>query len=94
MPKLSIQKLIYSIQNGQFAKDETAILLTALTKSELKLLMYMTDAPSNEDLSKRLGVKIKTVENRKTRIGQKLNQTGKNSLLRLAIKYKNLLEEI
>lgn len=94
MPKLTIQNLVRRIHNSPFLKDEDVFLLTTLTQRELDLLVLLIEVPSNEDLAKKLGIELKSVENYKTRIGDKLNQTGKGALLRFAIKYRSLLEPL
>jgi FixJ family two-component response regulator len=94
MPKLTIQKLFFYIQDSPFAKDEEVRLLTTLTERELELLILLIDVPSNEALAQKLHVEIKSVETCKTRIGEKLNQTGKGALVRFALKYRSLLEPL
>lgn len=94
MPKLTIQNLLRRIYNSPFSKDEEIFLLTTLTQRELDLLVLLTEAPSNEELAQKLGIELKSVENYKTRMGDKLNQPGKGALLRFAIKYRSLLEPL
>lgn len=94
MPKLTIQNLIRSIQDSAFSKDEGIFLLTTLTQRELDLLILLIEAPSNNELATKLCIELKSVENCKTRIGDKLNLTGKGALLRFAIKYRTLLESL
>ncbi|AEI50519.1 helix-turn-helix transcriptional regulator [Runella slithyformis] len=81
MPKLTIQNLLRRIQDSPFSKDEDIFLLTTLTQGELDLLVLLIDAPSNKELATKLSIEIKSVENCKTRIGEKLNQTGQGALV-------------
>lgn len=94
MPKLTIKKIFFYLQDSPFPKDEEVLLLTTLTQRELELLILLIDAPSNEELAQKLHIEIKSVETCKTRIGEKLNQTGKGALLRFALKYRSLLEPL
>jgi FixJ family two-component response regulator len=94
MPKLTIQTLIRRIHNSPFAQDEDILLLTTLTQRELDLLLLLIEAPSNEELAHKLGIEVKSVENCKTRMGEKLNQSGKGALLRFTLKYRSLLEPL
>jgi DNA-binding NarL/FixJ family response regulator len=88
------KKWIHHLQEIPFMKDETALLITTLTKREFELLILLMDAPSNKELATKLGITVKSVENCKTRIGEKLNQPGKHALLKVAIKYRSLLEPL
>ena len=69
-------------------------LLTGLTPAELKILSLISTLKSNKEIADTLFISQRTVENHRVNISHKLNISGTNSLLKFAIKNKDLLPEV
>lgn len=65
--------------------------LKSLTKSELLILKCISENKTSREISEKLFVSIKTVENHRTNISKKLNLRGSNSLLKFALSNKRFL---
>jgi len=57
-----------------------------LSKTEVRLLKLIAEGKNTQEIARELYVSIKTVENHKYNIAQKLGLTGRNSLTEFVIK--------
>ncbi|MDQ3020972.1 MAG: response regulator transcription factor [Bacteroidota bacterium] len=64
--------------------------LHELTKTELNILKLIAEGKTSKDIGDELFISFKTVENHRTNISHKLNITGSNSLIKYAIKNRQL----
>jgi two-component system, NarL family, response regulator DegU len=62
--------------------------LNDLTPSELHILALIADLKSNQDIADELAISKRTVENHRVNMAKKLELSGTNALLKLALKYK------
>lgn len=68
--------------------------LTALTKSEVKVLKLIAEGKTTPEIAETLFNSFKTIENHRYNICQKLNITGSNNLLSFALDYKELVFDL
>ena len=62
-----------------------------LTPTEIRILGLIADLKSNQEIADELVISKRTVENHRVNISRKLNLTGTNALLKLALKNKTVL---
>jgi DNA-binding NarL/FixJ family response regulator len=62
--------------------------VTLLTDSELRIFKLVGQSNTSKEISEKLFISIKTVENHRTNICKKLKLKGKNSLLKFALEHK------
>jgi DNA-binding NarL/FixJ family response regulator len=78
--------------NHLFAsKAVDAMALAGLSPAERRVLSYIADYLSNEQIARELFISPKTVENHRTRICHKLGISGHNALLRFALEHRSML---
>lgn len=65
--------------------------LESLTETENKVLRLIAEGYTTAEIAERLHISLKTVENHRTHISQKLNLKGTHSLVKFAIANKSLL---
>ena len=65
--------------------------LKKLTDTELNILRLLTENKTSREISDELYISVRTVQNHRTNICNKLNLKGYNKLLQFAIQNKNLL---
>jgi len=65
-----------------------AVELKDLTPTELQILKLIADLKSNQEIADELAISKRTVENHRVNIANKLNLSGSNALLKLALKHK------
>lgn len=78
--------LIGFFENEQNESDSQ---LSVLSPTELKIMRRLSEAKSNREISKELFVSIRTVENHRFNICQKLGIRGNHSLLKFAFENKD-----
>nr|WP_319999970.1 response regulator transcription factor [uncultured Draconibacterium sp.] len=66
--------------------------LKYLTKTEIKILYYISENLSTWEISKTLSNSPKTIDNHRTNIAKKLDISGYNNLQAVAIKNRQLIE--
>lgn len=64
--------------------------LNELTKTELNILKLIAEGKTSKEIGDEFFISFKTVENHRTNISRKLNLTGSNSLIKYAIKNRQL----
>jgi DNA-binding NarL/FixJ family response regulator len=62
--------------------------LETLTPTELRILTLIADLKSNQEIADELLISKRTVENHRVNITKKLELSGTNALLKLALKHK------
>lgn len=62
--------------------------LKALTPTELRIVSLIADLKSNQEIADELLISKRTVENHRVNIAKKLDLSGTNALLKLALKHK------
>ena len=77
-----------------FGFDEVQALLSRLSKSERKVLYYVSVEKSTSEIADLLFISPKTVENHRHNISKKLDLKGGHSVLALALKIKPHLGNI
>jgi two-component system, NarL family, response regulator DegU len=65
--------------------------LKDLTPTEIRLLKLIADLKSNQEIADELLISKRTVENHRVNIAKKLDLTGTNAVLKLALKHKSRL---
>ncbi len=65
----------------------SADLLEKLTPTERKIFLLIADYKNNNEIAELLGISIRTVQNHRFNICQKLNLRGHNALIRLATQH-------
>lgn len=65
--------------------------LKTLTITELNVLKLVADGKTSKEIGDELFISYKTVDNHRTNISHKLNLSGPNSLIKYAIKNRQLL---
>lgn len=82
------------VPGKQSRPSNASVLITGLTPTELKILSLIATLKSNKEIADTLFVSQRTVENHRVNIAHKLNISGTHSLLKFAIKNKDLLPEV
>ncbi len=62
--------------------------LDHLTPTERKIFLLIAEYKNNHEIAELLGISIRTVQNHRANICQKLNLHGHNALIRLATQYR------
>ncbi|MDP9229168.1 MAG: LuxR C-terminal-related transcriptional regulator, partial [Bacteroidota bacterium] len=62
-----------------------------LTKRELQILKRIADGRTSKEISEMMDISVKTAENHRANISNKLELKGSNSLVKFAIENKALL---
>lgn len=73
--------------NPVFSQIET------LTPSEQRILKLVSQSYSSKEIGEKLSVHYRTVENHRTKISQKLDLSRSDSLIKFALKNKELIEK-
>ncbi len=74
--------------------SNASVLISGLTPTELKILSLIATLNTNKEIADTLFISQRTVENHRVNIAHKLNISGTHSLLKFAIKNKDLLPEV
>ncbi len=75
-------------------QDEQVSYYDTLTKTEKRILKLVSQKLSSEEIAERLVKSIRTIENHRYRICQKLQVTGNNGLIMHALTNKYLIEQL
>jgi len=65
--------------------------LSRLTKTELKILILVSEGKTSKQIGEEMFISPKTVDNHKSNISEKLELKGAHSLIKFAIENKSLL---
>lgn len=65
--------------------------LQSLSPAELKIMQMLSELYTNQEMADDLSISIKTVQNHRNHISQKLNITGTHALLKYAVENKDRL---
>ncbi len=68
----------------------TAPSINSLTKTERKILKYISEEKTSREIAESLFISLKTVENHRSNISKKLNLHGTHSLIKFALSNKLL----
>ncbi len=81
------------ISNPQILNQtkEKSEILASLTKTECKILIFIAENKTSNEIANLLSVSIKTIQNHRNNISKKLQLKGSNSLLKFAISNKEWL---
>jgi DNA-binding NarL/FixJ family response regulator len=90
--KITIETLTLLKQN--LTGTDIAQPLTLLQEREIELLCHMINEPSNEALGDKMCITTKSVENYKTRIGDKLCLRGHHALFRFVLKNRKFFRKL
>ncbi len=71
--------------------DESSPAFASLSKREAAILKLVGEGKTSKEISEKLFLSQRTVENHRANIGRKLGVSGPNGLIALAIKYKNMI---
>lgn len=72
--------------------EENIELINQLTKKEKQVFKLISEGLSSKNIAEKLFVSIKTIENHRYNITQKLNLEGQGSLLKFAMANKNAID--
>jgi len=72
-------------------KDESHEKISGLTFAEKRILKLISELNSNDEISEKLFISKRTVENQRVIISKKLNLEGAKELLKFAAKYRDFL---
>lgn len=67
--------------------------IETLTPSEQRILKLVSQSYSSKEIGKKLSVNYRTVENHRTKISQKLDLSRSDSLIKFALKHKELIDK-
>jgi two-component system, OmpR family, response regulator len=82
-----------SIQEDRvISQEEAESILGNLSKSELRVLYYVAQEKSTQEIADQIFLSPKTIENHRHNISKKLNLKGGHSVLALALKIKPYLK--
>lgn len=73
---------------------DTISRLNALTAQEVNILKMISRKMSSRDISEKLNISLKTVENHRANISGKLSLSGSNSLISFAIENKAIINTL
>ena len=76
------------LQRAQQPPKRQPEFVTLLTDTELRIFKLVGQSNTSKEISEKLFISIKTVENHRTNICKKLQLKGKNSLLKFALEHK------
>ncbi len=76
------------VQRSQQHAKKQPDFVSLLTNTELRIFKMVAKSFTSREISEKLFISIKTVENHRTNICKKLNLKGKNSLLKFALEHK------
>ncbi|HQY22073.1 MAG TPA: LuxR C-terminal-related transcriptional regulator, partial [Ignavibacteria bacterium] len=68
--------------------------LESLTRTELKILKFISKNKTSKEIAKDLFLSPRTIENHRTNISNKLNLKGSHSLIKFAIENKSVLSDL
>ncbi len=71
--------------------DESIEKIAKLTFNEKEILKYISELNSNDEISEKMFISKRTVENQRVIISKKLNLDGAKNLLKFAVKYRDYL---
>lgn len=72
-------------------KDNTLAAFSSLSKRESAILKLVAEGKTSKEISKKLFLSQRTVENHRAKMTRKLGVSGPNGLIALAIKYKDII---
>jgi DNA-binding NarL/FixJ family response regulator len=83
----------FLVKNNQKAKTLLAKTpgLAELTKTERKILTLLSENKTSKEIAEKLFVSVRTIQNHRNNICQKLNLRGPHSLLEFAIRHRSEL---
>lgn len=70
--------------NATPATDES---IAKLTPAELRIIKFVSEFKTSREIASELSISIRTVQNHRYHINEKLNLNGSNALLHFAVKY-------
>lgn len=85
-----LKKLIESQRKSEFQNKLLINSINSLTKSEKEILELIAEWKSNSEIADILYNSIRTIENHRQKISEKLNLQGTHSLIKFAIENKEL----
>lgn len=91
-----ITPLVQSVLNDSDKKenkDSVLMSLDTLTPSELQVLKRVADNKTSQQIAAELFVSIRTVQNHRMNMANKLNLTGHHKLLEFALRYKKMITQ-
>lgn len=74
-------------------KDENVGLISKLTLTEKQILKLISELNSNEEISEKMFISKRTVENQRVIISKKLSLHGAKELLKFSAKYRDYLTD-
>lgn len=86
-----ISGFLVNRSSKQASLRSTAPALESLTNAEKKVMALIAEGKTTAEIAELLFISLKTVENHRTHISQKLNLHGTHSLVKFAIANKSLL---
>ncbi|MCF8266124.1 MAG: response regulator transcription factor [Melioribacteraceae bacterium] len=72
-------------------KDKNGEMINELSRTEREILKLISELNSNDEISEKLFISKRTVENQRVIISKKLNLTGAKELLKFSVKYREYL---
>lgn len=72
-------------------KDKNIEMINELSRTEREILKLISELNSNDEISEKMFISKRTVENQRVIISKKLNLTGAKELLKFSVKYREYL---
>jgi DNA-binding NarL/FixJ family response regulator len=89
-----ISKYLIERNRNKIKPDEEQTGLDILTNMEKHILKFLADNKTSREIAEETFTSIRTVQNHRTNICNKLNLKGYNKLLQFAIQNKSFLEQV
>ncbi|MFU8862077.1 MAG: response regulator [Cyclonatronaceae bacterium] len=87
----AISDLLIRRNNKLMARASDKSGLSSLTPSEMAILKKLSDMKTNQEIASELNVSIKTVQNHRNNICNKLDLSGTHALLKFAVEHAHLM---
>lgn len=88
------RRIISNYSKVNRAQNEIVKMLNALTTTEQKILLSISEGLTTQQIANKFGNSFKTIENHRTNISLKLGINGANNLLLFAIENRSIISSI
>ena len=80
------------LKRNSMKRESTVVSLKDLTPTETRVLRYVSELKTNQEIAEELFISKRTVENHRTNIARKLSLQDSNAVLKFALQHKNDFE--
>ncbi|MBX7172454.1 MAG: response regulator transcription factor [Pyrinomonadaceae bacterium] len=86
-----ITDLLMSSLEEESVETDKILLISKLTPTETRILRLMADSKTNKEIAEELFISVRTAENHRANMCNKLNLSGNHSLFKFALENKELI---